>query len=420
MGAAARGFDARPIAAAVIAILTLAPGGADVGISPWCLTCGDRGLADLLLNVLLFAPLGAAIAARGGSPRRALLIGLAFSLGIELLQLVIPGRAPTARDIIANGFGCWLGARSLHLLRHWASDRAGSTRRLVLVTALLCACVAGLRWLDTPSQLRSYHWTQWQPLLGDAPRWPGLLLDVRLGGIRLDEGRLAPTHPMRDLLDADSTLHLALVAAGTTDEWMPILGLVDSWRVHLVLLGQDGDDLLLRLGRRAQYFLLESREIRFAGILRDLPAGSAFSLDLRGIARGEPCLTLGWSEQRVVRCAARAGLGSSWRLFLGAAPQASERRTHPLDALTLGLFLLPIGLLAQAMPAARARLAAALAVAALLGCATWLGYAPPGVLESLGAAAGLGGGAWSGRRLARRSGNVADDARPEQLGDGQR
>lgn len=409
--------DPRAYVAAIIAFLTLAPGGGGtLGISPWCLTCGDRGLADLLLNVLLFTPLGAAIAARGGSPRRALLTGLAFAACIEILQLVIPGRAPTARDVVTNGFGGWLGAHAFVAARRWSANPSRALRRLALLTLSLAALLAGLRWLDTPSQLRSYHWTQWRPLLGDAPQWPGRLVDVSLGGTRLAEGRLPPTHPLRDLLNADSTLQLRLVAAGPTDEWMPIVGVVDSWRVHLVLLGQNGDDLVLRLGRRATYFLLETPELRFADMLRDVPRGTEFSVSLRGIAQGSPCLRVNADE----RCARASTPGSMWRLFIPAAAQAPEAR-HPLDALTLAALLLPLGLLIRPLPRRPAMLGAAAALAALAAYSAWLGFAVPDAREVLGGALGIAAGVWIARRLAPRDlRNVADDARAEHLGEGQR
>lgn len=409
--------DLRPYVAAVIAFLTLAPsGGGTLGISPWCLTCGDRGLADLLLNVLLFVPLGAAIAARGASAQRALLLGLAFAAGIELLQLVIPGRAPTARDVITNGFGAWLGARALLAARDWTIGPRHALRRLTFVVLALGAIFAGLHWLDTPAQLRSFHWTQWRPLLGKAPRWPGQLVDVSIGDMRLAEGRLPPTHPLRDYLDADSTLHLRLIGAGPTSEWMPIVGIVDSWRVHLVLLGQDGDDLILRMGRRATYFLLETPEIRYAGALRDIPRGAEFAITLRGIASGSPCLSVAGEE----RCARASTPGSTWRLFLPMSARAPGAG-HPFDALTLAVLLLPVGLLLRLLPRQQAVLAGGVSLLALGAWTRLLGYALPTALELLGVAAGIAAGAWITRWFAPRdSGNVADDARPEQLREGHR
>lgn len=414
----ARAGSARSIAiGAVIAALTLAPASGEVGVSPWCVSCGDRGLADLLLNILLFAPLGASVAASGGTARRALLTGLAFSLGIELLQLVIPGRAPTARDVIANGFGAWLAAVSFHTIVHWLADTRRRRRRAALYLLLLAIGLAGLRWLDAPAHLRSFHWTQWQPLLGDAPRWPGLLHGVSLGGTPLPEGRLTPEHPLRDLLDADSTLRLDLLAAGRTPEWMPIFGLVDSWRVHQVLLGQDGDDLLLRLGRRSSYLLLETPEIRIPGALRDIPHDSAFTITLRGIAAGRPCLGVIVADSAASYCAPGTTPGRVWALFLSSAPRTPDAGGHPLDALTMALLLLPFGVLLAGLPRRQQLAAAGIAIALLVAWTRTLGFAWPSGADALAMPIGLAVGAVFGRRLAA-SGNVADDARADDAGEG--
>src|SRR5690606_4383985 len=68
-------------AASFIAALTLVPvgGGAPEQLSS-CLICGARGTADAVLNVILFIPLGAALAARWGAPA-AVLGALAMPLG---------------------------------------------------------------------------------------------------------------------------------------------------------------------------------------------------------------------------------------------------------------------------------------------------------------------------------------------------
>src|SRR4051794_9178020 len=100
-------------AAVLIGALTLTPS-SDVGGIPFCLSCAfrDRSLgADLVLNVVLFAPLGAGLVASGLSTRRAALIALGASIVIELLQAtVIPGRFASFTDIVANTTGGFAGA----------------------------------------------------------------------------------------------------------------------------------------------------------------------------------------------------------------------------------------------------------------------------------------------------------------------
>jgi glycopeptide antibiotics resistance protein len=73
-------------------------------------------LIDLVGNVIVFVPLGAALAlGLGGMPaaRRlalATLIGSSLSLGIEITQAALPARAAQSIDWILNTAGTALGA----------------------------------------------------------------------------------------------------------------------------------------------------------------------------------------------------------------------------------------------------------------------------------------------------------------------
>jgi hypothetical protein len=69
------------------------------------------GGAERVLNTLLFAPLGAAIAlllSRRAWPI-AILVGLALSATVEYAQLSIPGRVPDRDDVLWNTVGAAIG-----------------------------------------------------------------------------------------------------------------------------------------------------------------------------------------------------------------------------------------------------------------------------------------------------------------------
>ena len=68
--------------------------------SPWCIVrCGDLGLLDIILNVLLFLPLGIGLGLLGRT-RAAVAIGFLYSVAIELTQLfLIAGRDASLRDV---------------------------------------------------------------------------------------------------------------------------------------------------------------------------------------------------------------------------------------------------------------------------------------------------------------------------------
>lgn len=80
------------------------------------LSAGPRSiglvLADMIGNVVLFVPLGAAIALRWPrlSEVRAVVTVVAVSLAIELTQWLAPlGRTAQTTDLLMNGLGGWIG-----------------------------------------------------------------------------------------------------------------------------------------------------------------------------------------------------------------------------------------------------------------------------------------------------------------------
>jgi VanZ family protein len=86
-------------------------------------------VVDVLLNVLLFMPLGVSLTRwlttrrrRPGLLALAVVFGTccAVSYTIEVLQQFLPGRAPTLRDVLANSGGGVLGWAGFHgCLRLW-------------------------------------------------------------------------------------------------------------------------------------------------------------------------------------------------------------------------------------------------------------------------------------------------------------
>ena len=85
------------LSVSAILVLTLIPVSGDTpqGVSI-CIICGDRGLADAVLNMILFAPLGVALALHQRRPMSVAIAALLLSLSVESLQIVIltctPGR----------------------------------------------------------------------------------------------------------------------------------------------------------------------------------------------------------------------------------------------------------------------------------------------------------------------------------------
>ena len=60
-------------------------------------------------NVIIFAPLGAVLWRRGLPLTKAVLVGVGFSVGIEVTQLIVPGRTTSFDDVLLNTLGVALG-----------------------------------------------------------------------------------------------------------------------------------------------------------------------------------------------------------------------------------------------------------------------------------------------------------------------
>ena len=128
------------------------------GRIPWeRATLAPLTIRDVPLNILLFAPLGFALAGllggRGRAARRpwvvaggTVVLGVLFSAALEGAQFFLPERVPSLADVIANGLGALLGAA---LFNGWAMGVGRALERVltwrnVLVGLALYALGAAL------------------------------------------------------------------------------------------------------------------------------------------------------------------------------------------------------------------------------------------------------------------------------------
>jgi hypothetical protein len=94
---------------ALVLGITLRPVGGPnrLVLAPWAAQQLDA--VNVVGNVVLFALPAAVLASIGWSLRRTVAAGFALSLGIELVQLVIPGRTTATADVICNTLGAAAG-----------------------------------------------------------------------------------------------------------------------------------------------------------------------------------------------------------------------------------------------------------------------------------------------------------------------
>ena len=144
------------VIAAVLAILllTLTPSGNRPPL-PFSYEIGGerRWLADGILNLCLFVPLGLAVGWQSRSPWPAALCGFLLSTAVELAQTMVPGRDPALSDIIFNSLGATVGAVIARHPRTWYAPGERASRILTAASILTAALVmTGTAVLLSPSE----------------------------------------------------------------------------------------------------------------------------------------------------------------------------------------------------------------------------------------------------------------------------
>lgn len=376
----------------LIVAATAGPADSGGGGSGLCILCGDRGLADFILNVGLYAPLGAALAATGWGGIRTTGAGALLSLSIEVLQLlVIPGRDASLGDLTSNMFGAALGWLAW---RAWIRQQQAGPRVATVIpgiAALLAtATLTGGLWLLTPSFPRALYYLQWTPELRGMEVYQGRVLSSRIGFLDLQgpPGPIQRTDSIRLLLRRGATAE-AIVRIGPPPSGLaPIFSIYDEHQREIMLLGADDQDLVYRWRTMSDRFRLDRAEIRFTGLLGAVEPGDTVALAVAPSESAAPgargyCARAG----QAVTCHPGLTADQTWTLlFYGEGWKARSRRL--LGLLWLGAIFFPAGFLGRRW---RDRLLAAIvAVPGLTALPVLLGFSATPSRAVLAAVAGIG------------------------------
>jgi VanZ like family len=400
---------ARVAALAVILLLTLTPTQATELWRGWsnCVVCGEDGASDMVLNVLLFLPLGLLFGLRARRRWIWLPLAMFLSLGIELTQLVIPGRYSTLSDVITNTTGAGIG-----LLLAAALEAEPATRRrltqvgMVTATLLPWAVLGATAWLFQPVYPPTVYYGQWTADLGGGMvQYEGRVVSASIDGLRLPSWRLRDTPLTRTLLAQGAPLHVEAVAGPPPPALAPVFSIYDDRVQEILLLGVNGDALVVHRRLRAGQLHFDQPELRIAHGAAGLVPGRPFVLDYRG-GPGPVCLSVDYH----VHCGLVLSTADGWALLLdGRLPMKL-----PVAMRTgwLALLLMPLGLLAPRRRGPAVALAA-LAITALAVVPAITGLGAPGPMGWAGAVLGL----LIGRLLRTYSMvRLPPPARPESFG----
>lgn len=255
---------------------------ARVALLRWnCVACGEAGVADLFLNVVLFVPLGLAARGLGMSLWRTLAVVVPLTVGIEVTQgLLLTGRDAALGDVLANsagGLAGWLGYPLIALLgrpSRTVSWRASAVL-FTLTTTLWFASGIGLK----PSLSDQVPLTALTQPTAETRRFPVTINQIEVDGAELpgDPPTLAATRPGDSL---EVAVELTRRAATLPAHSAPFLRIADAGRHPQVALSGHGSDLVAEAALRASHWLLHTPQWRFANAL-DIPLEQPVRLRLR-------------------------------------------------------------------------------------------------------------------------------------------
>lgn len=209
---------------------------------------GETLLTDVVLNLLLFVPLGLGMGLLGAGTRRALILGLLASTAIECSQFfLLPNRDAAWHDVLTNGAGALLGAFFVNAweIRNRLTRVAGP----VAAAGLALAWIAGAALMRPAAPSGVVWYGFWAHQLGNAVQFPGRILEFSLNNLPIPDGLIQQQAEFERLVAAPGALNTVtrIVIPPPYTGMAQLVGIMSPSGEELVSLWQDGERLLARV-----------------------------------------------------------------------------------------------------------------------------------------------------------------------------
>lgn len=432
-----------------IAVATMTPSaGRGSDGPPWCMSCPlftERAGVDLVLNVLLYVPIGVGLALLRRGPGHVAAIAAVISAVIETLQVsVIPGRFASLADVITNTSGALLG---LAAARHWRAIVEPSpvrSRLFAAVASVIALAVLHLTmWAQQEIPPPRTMATLWRPApsadadgaASETGRGSRITYVTVAGRPHTGRVRLTPNEIARMSGREGYALQLGLIAAALPGDEDPAFELRDGDGRRILRVRQDGRHLAADVATRARALRLRTPSVR---LRRFLPSradrAERSGLDTVHIAVRAANGSL-WLNARQRTSEARGehrrGAFAGWSLLISQSNSPARVRILTF-AWVFFLMLAPVYWAVLGLPSPRVRTptrtngrrvwrlgSAALGLAAFLVVILALalemlpranGMEPAGITEGLAVAAAIASGGFLAFRTARRTRGAAAPA----------
>ena len=274
------GFALVVLSLAAIAWLTLRPAHASSPIdSHLCVICGPLAGVDILLNTLLFVPLGVGLNLSGLSLWKAVLICFALSLSIETAQaFIVRGRDATLSDILTNTSGGAIGFWSARTAPTWLAPsrtRAASLAATWGAIWLLIQIVSSYSF--SPSLSSSQYYGETAHQLGGLAGFHGQVASARIGTSPIPNSAFADSRSIRQLLLNGTPIVAVVRLAEPTPNFAPIIRIADDKQREITSIAEQGDQLVFSIRTGASNLRLRQPAFGMPGVFAGArpPADSA-------------------------------------------------------------------------------------------------------------------------------------------------
>jgi hypothetical protein len=394
------------VAVSVIAVATLVPLEATESLPTLCIICGPLGGVDFVLNVLLFLPIGIAVAMMGGRVKMAVVVGGILTLAVESLQWrVIAGRDASLGDLLANTLGSAVGAWLATWAWRWLRTTGADALRLSAIWALVAsAVIATSAMLLVPAIPPWLMYVQWTPVRPGTVPFTGRLLTAELNGRPLQAMEWLRVGWIPESVSTRLVLRASLEPPTTTDSRRAVVLRVANSLVETLMLAQIGEHLVFRSHALSSRFKFRSPVVGLTAAFAETDSRPNGIVMLEAISnrRAITVRSLQRNDDKEVTVPRTVGLG--WVLI---APRdfAITKPWWVVNALWLGVLVFPVGFLTRRsghtdrgetksvvrwLPASWIAVAAAAATAVV-------GLSAPGAGDVFGLVAGCAGGWWTER-----------------------
>lgn len=325
---------------ALILLATLRPG--SLAPESWihgCVLCGPYGLADILRNLLLFLPLGLVLPRALGSVRAALMTMFLLTLGIEVAQLIIPGRDSNPTDVLFNTLGGAVGIAFGFGHRLWL--RPGERPRLPQIAAYLAVVLVGLLGVgiaSTPVLPEGGLIGQWAPVRDGYVPFTGLVQGVDIDGAPVPSWSVPDGRAVFQGFLAGAPVRIRFTQGTRTRESQLLLRIVMPGHRELLMVGTQGDAVIVRPRTGFTQARLFEPTVVVPGALEGSHAGEAVDLSVLR-ASDRYCVRAGAAEEV---CSPAMTAGRAWAPVVNTDGWTIQRRVAMI-VICFSLLALPLG-----------------------------------------------------------------------------